>query len=222
MSGSTNLRATQPWISASMRHVFCGKGGLWPLILMALAFSAGCIPVQFSYFKGSIAPRSDMKCHVSLDVLACNLDNQVGFAVVSPSLDRFDPAGSTVEVPVGHVAKLAGATATFYSADSSENWVSHILSREGFRYKESESSEKIQDSPSADITRELVGSTWNTHRFSEKLNGLYRFDISSDRPLPKTFQLQLPDLIVDGKEVVVPRISFQYGKWMTIKGIGGS
>ena len=193
------------------------------LLGIGLALSAGCIPVQYDYWKESIESSPDAKCEVSQDTLVCNVKGQVNIGVLNPSTAPVtEAAGLAVEIPVGHVARLTGATATIIPSDGSGSWQSRIVSTEGFRYKDSTSLERISDEPGTDATRELVGSTWNAHRSSNNLHSIYRFEIHSDRTYPEKFDLQLPDIVVDGTPFIMPRASFRYGKRTTIKGLFGT
>lgn len=199
-----------------------GRRGLRLLFSIGLVLSAGCIPVQYEYWKESVEASPDVKCEVSQNVLVCNVDGHVHIGVTYPSTAPIaQAAGFNVEIPVGHVVRLTSDSATIFRGGASESWQGRIVSTVGFRYKNANSLERISDAPGSDATRDLVGSTWISNRSSERIDSIYQFEIHSERAYPENFELQLPNLVVDGTLFVIPRISYRYGKWTKIKGLFG-
>ena len=192
-------------------------------LLLGLGLCTACIPVHDTYWRASTTATQNMKCDVSPGTLRCELQHRILFAVGGFANTQSDGSGYfSLEIPAGHSIYLKEPTVTLASTDMASPWKAQLATASGFRYASAESSEKIDDPRGSPVTRQLLGSTWNTHHFSEKASSRYVFDIRSDRKFPTVFSLELPMLVIDGADFAIPEVTFRYGRWTTIKGLFGT
>ena len=192
------------------------------LVGVCLFGSGGCTAERIGYWTESVQAFPDAKCKVSDGELICNLAGGITLAIANPSADPVvSPAGLVLEIPVGHVVRLSSDLVEIALPDGSSGWIGRIVSTGGFRYKKPQSLERESDAYGDPATRELVGSTFMASRASENLYGLYKFEIQTKEPYPERFELQLPSVIVDEKTLVIPSVTFQYGKHTKVKGYFG-
>jgi hypothetical protein len=146
----------------------------------------------------------------------------VSFGVVSPAHEiGGERLVIAVELPSGHVAQLLDSNVLLFDERGLGGWGGHLVSADGYRYLNPSSVVKKDDAPGEPVTRELIGSTAKPGQSSERECSIYRFSVISDKQLPDRFQVQLPRIVVDGKEMMFPTLHFQYGRWTKWKGIGG-
>jgi hypothetical protein len=130
--------------------------------------------------------------------------------------------GMSIEIPAGHTVRLTDGSAVLFVNPDSTQWQASVVTRGGYRYINSESSQTVKDSEGGDPTRDLLGSTWNTHRFGEHAHSFYYFEIGSDVSWPDRFNLRLSPMIIDGVEMALPTVMFEFGPHGGVAGLGCS
>lgn len=194
----------------------------WLLAGIGLCIISACIPVRDAYWKGSIHAPSGMRCYENAGDVHCRLQNAIDLTVgISESSSTPGKAYFRLDIPAGHSVYIRESTVAIISGDPDTRQAVPIVAASGFRYTNPESSEKIEDPPDSSVTREMIGSTWNTHHFAQKMYGVYKFKIKSDRQFPTNFALKLPSFLIDGAEISIPQIEFRYGTWTGVRALFG-
>ena len=130
--------------------------------------------------------------------------------------------GMSIEIPAGDTVRLTDGSAAVFVDPGSTQWQASVVARGGYRYINSESAQTVTDPEGGDPTRDLVGSTWNTHRLGEHLHSFYYFEIGSEVSWPDRFKLRLSPMIIDGVETGLPTVNFQFGPHGGVAGLGCS
>jgi hypothetical protein len=157
-----------------------------------------------------------------MDAFACKLPSKVSIGLITPAYENSgDPIMIAIQLPSGHVARVLESSARFFYKPGQEGWEGRLASADGYRYENPSSLIRTVDDPSAPVSRDLIGSTAKPGPFSETEYSIYRFSVTTEKQFPEAFQMRLPRMVIDGKEIALPELRFQYGKWTTWKGIGG-
>jgi hypothetical protein len=192
------------------------------IICFGLTLVSGCVPSTLTTYKTSAVSSSNAVSHEWFSGVIVDLPGDIKLRISPPSQPNAEAMIFSVEIQAGHTAHFDNGVADISGKDPPKSWTGQLVTIDGYRYKNPESEDKISDELGADVTRHLVGSTWNTHHFGEHEHSLYTFQIRSELPYPKLFQVQLPPIIIDGNDVVVPKLIFRFQKWVRWQGIGGS
>jgi hypothetical protein len=192
------------------------------IICLGLTLVSACVPSTLTTYKTSAGRSSNAVSHEWVDGVIVDLPGDIKLRVSPPSRLNAEAMIFSIEIQAGHTAQFAKGIADISVKDPPNSWIGQLVSIDGYRYNNPESEDKNSDEQGADVTRHLVGSTWNTHHFGEHEHSLYTFQIRSESPYPNLFQVQLPPIIIDGKDVAVPTLNFRFQKWVRWQGIGGS
>jgi hypothetical protein len=188
------------------------------IVCIGLTLVSACVPSTLTTYKTSAEPSSSLATHNWFDGLILDLPGAITLRVQPPIRPNVDTAIIiSLEIPGGHTARISGGTADISAMGSLGSWTGHLVSTEGNRFKN-----PAIDDPDTDVTRQLVGSTWSTHHLGQHDHSFYVFKIRSEIPYPNVFQVQLPPMNIDGKDVVVPALIFRFQKWLRWQGIGSS
>jgi hypothetical protein len=193
--------------------------------LGAMALAAACVPYVAHDYKIS-APHSTTvhNCGMGSNDLYFELPKQIRVNVLRPGRPgQSQPVSIAIEIPAGHTVRLTDNSVAVLSgdADSTKRTVA-IIADGGYRYLNPESSQTSKDPEGGSPTRELAGSTWNTHRFGEQAHSFYYFNISNDAPWPDRFSLRLPPMVVDGVTTQLPTVTFEFGAHPGVSSLGCS
>jgi hypothetical protein len=189
----------------------------------ALLLASACVPYVTRDYKIS-APNSSVahSCGMGSDPLYFKLEDVRVYLRAPRQPGGAGTVGMSIEIPAGHTVRLADGAAALSVTPDSSSWSASIVSKGGYRYIDPESGQTFKDPEGGDPTRDLVGSTWNTHRLGEHLHSMYHFEIGSEVPWPEGFNLRVPPIIIDGARTELPTVTFLYGAHRGVAGIGCS
>lgn len=189
--------------------------------ISATLLASACVPYMTHDYKMS-APTSAIAhtCGMGSDPLYFKFASVKVYILAPRKPSRSETIGMSIEIPAGHAVRLADGSATVNSNSSS--WSASIIAMGGYRYIDPQSGETVKDPEGGDPTRDLLGSTWNTHRLGEQLHSVYHFKIGSEVPWPEGFNLRMPPIFIDGAKTELPTVTFQYGPHRGVAGLGCS
>jgi hypothetical protein len=190
------------------------------IILLATA----CVTYVTHDYKMSAQRWSVLhRCGMGSNSLFFELPNNIKVYLSAPPRPGSSGViGMSIEIPAGHTVRLAHGSAVLFGNPDSTQWQASVVARGGYRYINPESSQTVKDSEGSDPTRDLLGSTWNTHRFGEHAHSFYYFEIRSEVSWPDTFNLRLAPMIIDRVETALPTVMFQFGPHGGVSGLGCS
>ncbi len=194
------------------------------VVVSATLLATACVPYVTRDYKVSAQHSSIAhSCGMGSDPLFFELPGNVRVYLLAPRQPgKSGTIGISIEVPAGNTVRLTDGSAAVFEHPESTQWQASVVARGGYRYIDPESSQTVKDPDGGDPTRDLVGSTWNTHRFGEHLHSFYYFEIGSDVPWPDSFNLRMSPIIVNGVETRLPTVMFQFGPHGGVAGLGCS
>jgi hypothetical protein len=189
-----------------------------------MLLATACVPYITHDYKMSAQQWSVLhNCGMGSNSLFFELPNKVKvYLSAPPQPGKSGVIGMSIEIPAGHIVRLADGSAVLFVDPDSTPWQASVVARGGYRYINSESSRTDKDSEGSNPTRDLLGSTWNTHRFGEHAHSFYYFEIRSEVSWPDTFNLRLAPMIIDGVETALPTVMFRFGPHGGVSGLGCS
>jgi hypothetical protein len=190
----------------------------------AMLLATACVPYVTKDYKMSAQHSSVAHgCGMGSDPLYFEFPGNVRVYLHAPRQPgKSGTIAMSIEIPAGNTVRLTDGSAALFVNPDSTQWQASVIARGGYRYINPESSETVKDPKGGDPTRDLVGSTWNTHRFGEHLHSFYYFEIGSEVPWPERFSLRVSPMIIDGVETGLPTVMFQFGPHGGVAGLGCS
>lgn len=213
--------------STSNLRLASARGGEHCLLLVVAGsmFLAGCFPIhgqQYNASTGSVSgTRIEQGCHLDGGT-RIKLPARISLQVEPPT--HPDKAGETVSVgisiPGGHTAHFSDTAVRLTSASSGIEWTG-TLSGTGSTIYDVASQRVVRDHQRFLGTAEIVGGTAKGSWIQSDTHDGYGFTVESDRPYPASFSMQLPALIIDGRETAIPVVNFRYGNAVALCGCCG-
>ena len=209
---------------ATIRSAFSMGDFIRPVAVCAMLLATACVPYVMKDYKMSAQHSSVAHgCGMGPDSLYFEFPGNVRVYLHAPRQPgKSDTIGMSIEIPAGDTVRLTDGSASVFVNPGSTQWQASVVARGGYHYINPESSQIVKDPDGGDPTRDLVGSTWNTHRFGEHLHSFYYFEIGSEVPWPDRFNLRVSPMIIDGVEAGLPTVMFQFGPHGGVAGLGCS
>lgn len=214
-------------ISNTDLRLVAARGGLncWLLVVAGSVLLAGCFPIhgqQYNTSTGSVGgTRIEEGCYLEGGI-RIKLPARINMQVEPPKQPdkASESVGVGILIPGGHTAHFSDTAVRLSSASSGIEWAGILIGTESEIY-DVKSQHVVRSYDRFSATAEIAGGTFKGSWIQSDAYDGYDFVVESDRPYPAAFSMQLPALIIDGREALIPTVHFRYGAALALCGCCG-